>query len=102
MCTEPPKITNLNEEVSAIEGEPVKFIIQITGGKPKPIVKWFYNEEEINTQLDSYDYLQVENTHIFVIKASNLSHSGIYYANVSNEAGCVISNKSKLEIKRKL
>ena len=102
-CLEPPKISNLNEEISVTEGEPAKFMVQITAGKPKPTLKWFYNEEEINTeQADLYEFLEIENTHTLVIKASNLNNSGVYFAKVSNEAGCIASNKCKLEVKRKL
>ena len=57
MLTEVPKISGKLENVTVNEGQEAKFVVKIAGGKPKPKIKWFKEEEEIITTIETYEVL---------------------------------------------
>jgi len=85
------------ENVTVSEGQEAKFVIKIAGGKPKPVVKWFKEEEEI-VITEIYEIVEIEDTVTLIIKSAKPEHSGNYYAQVINEAGQVNSNKASLTV----
>lgn len=81
------------------EGQEAKFTIKIAGGKPKPTVKWFKEEEEIIvTTVETYEIVEVEDTVTLIIKSAKPDNTGNYYAQLVNEAGQVSSNKALLTV----
>ena len=91
-----PKAGKL-ENVTAVEGSDASFNLKITGGKPKPQVKWFIEEEEIITiNNEQYEVTEIEETVILTIKNVKTENTGNYYAILINEAGSVSSNKAQL------
>ena len=93
---ESPKAGKL-ENVTAIEGTDANFNLKITGGKPRPQIKWFIEEEEIITSSnEQYEITEQEDTFILIIKSVKMENSGNYYAQLINETGLVSSNKAQL------
>lgn len=92
-----PKISGKLENVTVSEGQEAKFVIKIAGGKPKPAVKWFKEEEEI-VITEIYEIVEIEDTVTLVIKSAKPEHSGNYYAQLTNEAGQINSNKASLTV----
>lgn len=85
------------------EGQEAKFVIKITGGKPKPSVKWFKEEEEIiTTTVETYEVIEVEDTVTLIIKNVKPENAGNYYAQILNEAGTINTNKATLVVNSKL
>ena len=77
------------------------FFLCFIKGKPKPLVQWFCQEEEIDLiQTDLYEIIENEKLNSFVIKAAILKNTGQYYAKISNEVGSDVSNRAKLLVKR--
>lgn len=97
--TETPKFGGKLENVTVNEGQEAKFTIKIAGGKPKPTVKWFKEEEEIVvTTVETYEIVEVEDTVTLIIKSAKPDNSGNYYAQLVNEAGQISSNKALLTV----
>jgi len=94
---ETPKISGKLENVTVSEGQEAKFVIKIAGGKPKPAVKWFKEEEEI-VITEIYEIVEIEDTVTLVIKSAKPEHSGNYFAQLINEAGQINSNKASLTV----
>lgn len=93
-----PKLLNKLDNVTVNEGETAKFTVKATG-KPKPSVKWFKDEIEIQIDETIEIIETVEEEVTFVIKACNSqTNSGIYYAKVINEFGEIMTNKATLTI----
>lgn len=79
------------------ENQEAKFVIRITGGKPKPTVKWFKEEEEIIiTTEEIYEVVEVEDTVTLIIKSAKPENAGNYSAQLVNEAGQITTNKAQL------
>ena len=96
---ETPKIAGKLENVTVNEGQEAKFTIKIAGGKPKPTVKWFKEEEEIVvTTVETYEIVEVEDTVTLIIKSAKPDNSGNYYVQLVNEAGQISSNKASLTV----
>lgn len=97
--SETPKIAGKLENVTVNEGQEAKFTIKIAGGKPKPTVKWFKEEEEIVvTTVETYEIVEVEDTVTLIIKSAKPENSGNYYVQLVNEAGQISSNKASLTV----
>lgn len=71
-------------------------MIKIAGGKPKPAVKWFKEEEEITTTVETYEVVEIEDTVTLIIKSAKPENAGNYYAQLLNEAGTISTNKAQL------
>ena len=93
-----PKAGKL-ENVTATEGTDATFNLKITGGKPKPSVKWFIEETEIITvENETYEVTETEEVVSLTVKNVKTEHSGNYYAQLVNEAGSFESNKASLTV----
>ena len=92
------------ENVTVTEGQEAKFLVKISGGKPKPTFKWFKEEEEIvvTTEEETYEFIEIEDTIQFIIKSVKPENAGSYYAQITNEAGQVNTNKAQLIVNREL
>ena len=93
-----PKLLNKLDNLTVNDGEQATFLVKFAG-KPKPSVKWF--KDEIEIQIDDTIELSevVENEISFTIKAcKSLDNAGVYYAKIINDFGEVISNKATLTI----
>jgi len=93
-----PKIAGKLENVTVNEGQEAKFVIKIAGGKPKPKVKWFKEEEEIVTTVETYEVVEFEDTVTLIIKTAKPENSGNYHAQLINEAGQASTNKAQLTV----
>lgn len=96
-----PKISGKLENVTVNEGQEAKFVVKIAGGKPKPSVKWFKEEEEIVTTVETYEVVEFEDTVTLIIKSAKPENSGNYYAQLVNEAGQATTNKAQLTVNSK-
>lgn len=96
-----PKISGKLENVTVNEGQEAKFVVKIAGGKPKPSVKWFKEEEEIITTVETYEVVEFEDTVTLIIKSAKPENSGNYYAQLVNEAGQATTNKDQLTVNSK-
>jgi hypothetical protein len=97
-----PKILNKLDNLTVNEGEVASFIVKFIG-KPKPTVKWFKDEVEIQIDETIEIVENVENEISFTIKAcKSQENSGIYFAKVVNEFGEVSTNKATLTINSNL
>lgn len=79
----------------------MKFTIKFSG-KPKPVVKWF--KEEIEIQVDETIEISetAEDEITLIIKAAKSPENiGNYYAKITNEFGEVSSNKASLTVNSK-
>ena len=74
--------------------------MRIAGGKPKPTVKWFKEEEEIVTTVETYEVVEIEDTVTSIIKAAKPENAGNYFAQLLNEAGTISTNKATLTVNR--
>ena len=81
------------------EGEPAKFTLKSSAGKPKPVAKWFKEEVEIQINSDLHEVTEEDNDYYFVIKVAKPEDYGNYTAVLQNEAGQVTSNKATLTVK---
>ena len=89
------------ENTTVREGQEAIFTIKISGGKPKPSVKWFKEEEEIIVETtETYEIVELEDTVTLVIKSAKPEHAGNYYAQLVNEAGQLNTNKASLTVNR--
>lgn len=87
------------ENVTVSEGQEARFTLKIAGGKPKPSVKWFKEEEEIvTTTVEIYEVVEVEDTVTLIIKSAKPENAGNYYAQLVNDAGQISSNKALLVV----
>lgn len=82
------------------EGQRAKFTLKVTG-KPKPSVKWFREEEEITITEEEFEIIETEDSIQFTIKSAKPENSGLYYAEFTNDAGKVLSNKAQLIVNSK-
>lgn len=95
---EPPKVSGKFENVTANEGESGNLTINFTG-KPKPTIKWFKNEVEIQIDGEKYQLVDKENSYQLVInKVDKDVDSGSYSATLTNQAGQVTSSKAQLTV----
>lgn len=95
-----PKLLNKLDNITVNDGEQAKFTVKFTG-KPKPSVKWF--KEEVEIQIDeTIEIVETSEEEVsFVIKAcKSLENSGTYFAKIVNEFGEVATNKATLTINR--
>lgn len=96
MFKETPKISGKLENVTVAEGQEAKFVVKIAGGKPKPTIKWFKEEEEITTTVETYEVVEIEDTITLIIKSAKPENAGNYFAQLINEAGTISTNKAQL------
>lgn len=97
---EPPKVHGKVDNATVCEKEQAKFTVKIGGGKPKPTVKWFREDQEVDTSnADLYEINEVENTNTLIIKSAKPENAGHYLAKLINETGSVNSNKATLVVK---
>jgi hypothetical protein len=89
------------DNVTAREGETAKFKVKVSGGNPKPEVKWFFEEEEIIIEEEFYEIEESEDTVTLIIKTVKPHQAGSYHAEIVNEAGSVKTNKAQLNINSK-
>ncbi len=82
--------------MTVAEGQEAKFVVKIAGGKPKPTIKWFKEEEEITTTVEIYEVVEIEDTVTLIIKSAKPEDAGNYYAQLLNEAGTISTNKAQL------
>ena len=93
-----PRVLNKLDNTTVNENEVAKFTIKYSG-KPKPLVKWFKDdlEIEINEQIEVNETNEDEVS--LIIKSSkSTENSGNYNAKVINEFGEASSNKAALTI----
>lgn len=100
MSKETPKISGKLENVTVAEGQEAKFVVKIAGGKPKPAIKWFREEEEITTTVETYEVVEIEDTVTLIIKSAKPENAGNYFAQLINEAGTISTNKAQLIVNR--
>ena len=85
--------------MTAVEGSDATFYLKITGGKPKPQIKWFIEEEEIITVTnEQYEVTEEEDFFTLIIKSVKLENTGNYYAQLINETGSFNTNKATLTV----
>ena len=102
MISETPKLGSKLENVTVNEGQEAKFVLKISGGKPRPTFKWFKDEEEIViTTEETYEFIETEDTIQLIIKSAKPENSGSYHAQIINEAGQIATNKAQLIVNRK-
>lgn len=82
--------------MTVAEGQEAKFVVKIAGGKPKPAIKWFREEEEITTTVETYEVVEIEDTVTLIIKSAKPENAGNYFAQLINEAGTISTNKAQL------
>ena len=100
---ETPKVSGKLENVTVNEGQEAKFVVRISGGKPKPAVKWFKEEEEmVITTVETFEVIEFEDTVTLIIKAAKPEHAGNYHAQLVNEAGQINTNKASLTVNSKI
>ena len=93
-----PKILNKLDNLTVTENDQAKFTVTFSG-KPKPQVKWFKNDTEIEINESIEIDESVENSQTIIIKScQSTDHAGSYFAKVHNEFGAVASNKATLAI----
>lgn len=98
-CLETPKVSGKLENVTVAEGQEAKFVVKIAGGKPKPTIKWFKEEEEIiTTTVETYEVVETEDTVTLIIKSAKPDNAGNYFAQLINEAGTISTNKALLVV----
>ncbi len=96
-----PRVLNKLDNATVNENEPVQFTVKYSG-KPKPAVKWFKDEIEIQVD-ETIELTEVSEEEICLkIKScKSPENMGTYYAKVSNEFGEVVTNKATLTINSK-
>lgn len=95
-----PRILNKLDNLTVNEGEQAKFVVKFSG-KPKPSIKWFKDDAEIQID-DSVEVNEVAEDEIsFTIKSCKAENLGTYFAKAINEFGEVASNKATLTINSK-
>lgn len=95
-----PRILNKLDNLTVNEGESAKFVVKFSG-KPKPSIKWFKDDVEIQID-DSIELQEVAEDEIsFTIKSCKAENLGNYSAKAVNEFGEVASNKATLTINSK-
>lgn len=95
-----PRILNKLDNLTVNEGEPAKFVVKFSG-KPKPSIKWFKDDVEIQID-ESIEIQEVAEDEIsFTIKSCKAENLGNYYAKAVNEFGEIASNKATLTINSK-
>jgi hypothetical protein len=88
--------------VTVTEGEEAKFVIKVSGGKPKPKVKWFYEEEEIVTETtEFYEVIESDDIITLIVKNVAPKNAGNYSAQLYNDAGQLNTNKAQLVVNSK-
>lgn len=97
-----PKILNKLDNLTVNESEQAKFVVKVAG-KPKPTVKWFKDDVEI--QVD--ETIEISETSedevtLLIKSCKSPENSGSYSAKVSNEFGELSTNKAVLTINSKL
>ena len=89
------------ENVTILQGEEARFNIKFSG-KPLPACKWYKDDIEIDaTQTDRFEIVPNNDNVTLILKSSQSSDSGLFYAHLSNEAGILTSNKAQLTVKCK-
>ncbi|RNA37098.1 muscle M-line assembly unc-89-like, partial [Brachionus plicatilis] len=92
-----PKFSGKLVNVTVSENQEAKFTIKISGGKPKPSVKWFKDDEEILPHIsDIYEVVELEDTVSLIIKSAKPENAGTFFAQLFNDAGSVNTNKAQL------
>jgi len=96
-----PRILNKLENLTVNDGESAKFVIKYSG-KPKPAIKWFKDDVEIQID-DSFELIETTEDEICLLIKSckSTENSGNYSAKAVNEFGEVVSNKATLSINSK-
>jgi len=95
-----PRILNKLDNLTVNEGDQAKFVIKFSG-KPKPSIKWFKDDAEIQID-ESVEVKEISEDEIcFTIKSSKSENLGNYFAKAVNEFGEVVSNKATLTINSK-
>lgn len=96
---EVPKIIGKLENTTVTEGQEAKFTVKFSG-KPRPVVKWFKEEEEIVITVETYEIVETEDSVTLIIKSAKPDHTGNYSAQLTNEAGQASTNKALLTVNR--
>lgn len=92
-----PRILNKLDNLTVNEGEQAKFVVKFSG-KPKPSIKWFKDDAEIQID-DSVEVKEIAEDEVsFTIKSCKAENLGIYFAKAINEFGEVAANKATLTI----
>lgn len=97
-----PKMTNKLDNITVNEGDQAKFTVKVTG-KPKPSVKWYKDDVEIELS-DTVEIIETEENEVTLLIKSCKSpeNSGNYSARIYNDFGEVNSNKAALTINSNL
>jgi hypothetical protein len=89
----------LDNNLTIGEGDPAKFTVKFSG-RPKPAVKWFGEEKEIDFSLtDIYELVETDASSTLIIKSAKLKDAGSYFAKLTSEAGSVNSNRCQFTVK---
>jgi hypothetical protein len=96
-----PRALNKLENITINESETAKFVLKFSG-KPKPSIKWFKDEIEIEIGENMEIEETAEDEITFIIKtAKSPENMGIYFAKVINEFGEASTNKATLTVNSK-
>ena len=74
-------------------------MVKISGGKPKPISKWFKEDHELVPFNEKFEVIESEDVFTLKIKSAQSEDCGYYSAQLFNDAGLVNSNKAQLTVK---
>lgn len=91
-----PKIVGKLDNATVNEGQEVRFTVKFSG-KPRPIVKWFREEEEIIIT-EEYEIIETEDSVTLIIKSAKPAHAGNYSAQLTNLVGTATTNKALLTL----
>ncbi len=95
-----PRILNKLDNLTVNEGEVAKFVVKFSG-KPRPQIKWFRDDVEIEVD-ESVEVKELAEDEIgFAIKSCKVENVGTYSVKAANEFGEVSSNKATLTINSK-
>lgn len=91
------------DNITVNEGQEAKFTLKLATIKPKPTIKWFRDDNELDVN-DKEKYLYNEGDDLveLVIKEAKSTDSGMYHATLVNEAGEAATNKGNLIVNSKL
>ena len=95
----PPKIVDKLENIIANENESIVLSFKFNGF-PKPSVKLFKDEEELDFTLENFDIVETEDFYSFKFNKLSKINAGTYYLELNNQAGSFKSNKFQIIVNR--
>ena len=91
-------LKNLLNNITVNEGQDACLTFKFSG-KPKPSIKWFKEEIEIDISIDeSFEFNLNEDSCTLILKQVKVEDAGNYFAQLSNEVATINSNKANLVV----